>query len=404
MTALKIALRYLVAPKRHNVVNIIAFIAIAGIAVATTAMVVVLSVFNGFADIAAQHMTNYDPPLEVTRADGRAIANADSLAEALGRVPGVAHTAVTVSERGLAVTETAQCAVMFKGVPADYQLVTHVDSLVIAGTYSQATTEGVPAAQIAVGVANSLVLRPTTIGMLNVYVPRRVGRINPANPSAAFRGSAMAVSGVFQVSQPDMDADHVLLPLDVARDLMGYGPEGTAVELSVKPGADLRDVQSAVARAAGPDYRVLDRLQQRTEAFRMIAVEKWVTFMMLVFVLVIALFNILATLSLLIIEKRDNMRILRAMGATGGMVRRIFTIEAWLTTLAGGVIGTVVGVLLCLWQQYGQVIKLSGDASMLTVTAYPVRVSAVDLLAVLGAVALTGLISACAVRFMTRKL
>lgn len=403
MLPLKIALRYLFARKSHNVVNVIAIIAVTGIAVATAAIVVVLSVFNGFGDLAAAHLSRMDPQLEVSRRDGRAIDSGDSLATAIGAVRGVAAALPVISERALAVTPTAQTAVIFKGVPDNYGAVADLKSVVIDGQWATESDTGVPAAQISVGVANSLLAKPSAEVPMRLYVPRRSGRINPANPAGAFRMEETVISAVYRVDQPDLDADRITIPLDVARSLLDRENGASAIELALNPGVTPDDVRDDVAEAAGPKYVVRDRLQQRAEAFRMISVEKWITFLMLTFVLLIALFNIISTLSLLIIEKRDDMRTLRALGARRTTVRAVFTVESWLITLAGGIVGIILGVALSLAQQYGQFITLGGDPAMLTVDAYPVRVDAADLLAVLAALVVTGAITALVVRAMTRQ-
>ncbi|MGM9853221.1 MAG: FtsX-like permease family protein [Muribaculaceae bacterium] len=404
MFALKIAARYLVAPKSHNAVNVIAIIAVVGVAIATAAMVVVLSVFNGFSDLAARNLSRLDPQLRVERADGRVIADGDSLAKALKAVPGVAAAVPVLGERALAVTRTAQTAVVFKGVPDGYTRVAEIDSAMIDGCYAAISDNDIPAAQLSVGVSNALLARPDAEAPLHLYVPRRQGRINPANPGAAFRGSELVVSGVYRIDQPDEDADHIIIPLGVARDLLAYDTEASAVEIALAPGGDLKEMQKKIASLCGPDMLVLDRLQQRTEAFRMISVEKWVTFMMLIFVLVIALFNIVSTLSLLIIEKRNDMRILRALGARRGTVRAVFACEAWLITLVGGLAGLILGVGLTLAQQYGKFIKLAGDADALSIKSYPVRLDCLDLLVTFAAVMATGLVTAAVVRLLTKKL
>lgn len=403
MLSLKIALRYLVARKSHSAVNVITVISVIGVAVATAAMVAVLSIFNGFSDLAADHLSKLDPVLKVERRDGRVIANADSLAAAIGRRGDIAAAYPVLSERALMVTETAQMPVVFSGIPDDYAESVALDSIIIDGEYATENTAGTPAAQIAVGVANTLLLRPDGAYNVDIYVPRRVGRINPANPAAAFRGAEVAVSGVYQVDQPDIDADGVIVPLGVARDLLGYETEGSSVNVYPADGADTGDVRKALEEMTGSDYTVKTRLEQRSEAFRMIAVEKWVTFMMLIFVLVIALFNIVSTLSLLVIEKRFNMATLRAMGATRAMVRGVFIVEGWLITVVGGIGGLILGVALTLIQQYGKVIKLSGDPSVLTVTTYPVRLDALDLAIVFAAILVTGFITAQITRLFTKN-
>lgn len=402
MLSLRIAGRYLLAPKSHNAVNVIAIIAVMGVAVATAAMTVVLSVYNGFADLAAAHLSAIDAPVEVSRADGRVIEAGDSLAQSLAEVPGVETALPVLAGRGLATTPTTQAAVIFKGVPDSYNgSIVSFDKVMIDGTYAPATDGGADAAQISVGVSNSLLAKPGVTPGLSLYVPRRNGRINPANPAAAFSGADLFLSGVFRVNQSDIDADRMIVPLSVARRLLEYDSGATAVEIAPKPGTSVKTLTKTLRAKLGPAYLVRDRLQQRSEAFRMIKVEKWVTFMMLVFVLLIALFNIVSTLSLLIIEKRDNMRTLRAMGAPRRLVRAVFILEGWLITLTGGVIGLVLGVALCLAQQWGGFIKLNGDPQLLSVDAYPVRVAVPDLLAVFAAVALTGLITAAIARLLT---
>lgn len=393
------------ARKSHNAVNVITAIAVGGVAVSAAAMVVVLSIFNGFADLASAHLSAIDPPLLVERADGRVITGADTLAAALQCRADVRVAVPTLNERALVVTPTAQTPVRIKGVGTGYANLTGVEGIIIDGCYAPTTSDGRPSAQIAVGVANELLQRPGPEAQVDVYVPRRRGRINPANPMAAFRGAEVTVSGVFQVDQPDIDADLMLVPLSTARDLLAYdGGEASAIEVAPANGADTRDVKRALQTELGAGYQVLDRLEQRAETFRMISVEKWITFMLLVFVLVMTLFNIVSTLSLLVIEKRGNMLTLRACGASGAMVRRIFIIEGWLIAAAGGIIGIVVGVALTLAQQYGQFVKLAGNASQLSIDAYPVRLAWPDIGLTVVAVAITGLLTAQVTRLFIRKL
>lgn len=405
MLSLRIALRYLVARKSHGAVNIITIISVVGIVLAAAAMVVVLSIFNGFRDLSAEHLSRLDAELRVSRTDGRPIADADFLARAIQDLPAVAEAAPVVTERALMVTPTAQTPVVIKGFDASPAAVRHLDSLMMDGRYATSTlTADIPAVQIAVGVANSLMLRADGVTPVSLYVPRRAGRINPANPAAAFRGEEAVVSGVFHVDQPDIDRDHVLVPLYVARSLLDYDRQASAIELTLSPAgrkAGTDAVAETVSRRIGDEYTVADRLRQRAEAFRMISVEKWITFMMMIFVLIIALFNIVSTLSLLIIEKRDNMRTLRALGATRTMTQRIFTIEGWLISVAGGILGIIFGIALTLLQQHFGIITLNGDPSLLTVTAYPVRLAGADIVIVFAAVLVTGLLTSIITRIFT---
>ena len=230
---------------------------------------------------------------------------------------------------------------------------------------------------------------------------RSTGRINPANPAGAFRTARAVVTGVFRVDQQEYDADRVILPLADVRSLLEYhGGEATAVELRLAPGADPEQVRRALTDMLPSDkYLILTRMEQQADAFRMIRVEKWITFLMLAFIMVIAGFNIISTLSLLIIEKRGNMATMRAFGASAAFVRRVFMIEGWLVTMAGGLAGVALGAALVLAQQWGGFIRLSGDASMLAVTAYPVRLDAGDIAVVIALVALVAALISQVTRF-----
>ncbi len=381
--SLKIALRYLRAKKSHTAVNVITIISVAAVAVATMAMVVVLSVFNGFADLSAAHLSRLDPPLQVTLHDSPIIANADSLAEIIGEVEGVDKALPTLSRRALLVTDNAQTPVVFKGVADGYDDAGALSSIIVDGEYFRQNTNDTPAVQVSVGVANKLMVIPSADISYEIYVPRRVGRINPANPSTAFRGAEVVISGVFRVDQPDIDTDYIIIPLQVAREILDYENEAGAIDIHLKAGADIDATASAIASRIGDRYDVKNRLEQRAESFRMIQIEKWVTFMMMIFIMVIALFNIVSTMSLLTIEKRDNMQTLSYIGASRSLITRVFSLIGFIITVTGAVIGVIIGVILSLIQQHYGLIHLNADASVLTVSAYPVRVSAVDLVAVL---------------------
>jgi ABC-type lipoprotein release transport system permease subunit len=238
---------------------------------------------------------------------------------------------------------------------------------------------------------------------VKLYVPRRNGRINPANPANAFVSSDLIVSGVFQVNQSEYDADYIMIPLAAARDLLEYDTEASAIEIRLTSPLAEQQVIDEI-KALSNKVVVETRLQQQSEAFKMIAIEKWVTFMMLVFILVIASFNILSTLSLLVIEKRDNMTTLRALGASHSIISRIFMLEGILITITGGFFGIILGAILSLAQQYGGFIKLSADPATLTTDVYPVRLDMTDILIVFAAVAVVAVIASLITRIFTRKI
>lgn len=394
MLSLRIALRYLLAKKSHTAVNVISLISMAGIAVAAMAMVCVLSVFNGFSDLALERLSLVDPDVKVTPARGKVISNADSLAEVIGGMPGVRRVAVTVEDEALAIFDGAQAPTVVRGVPEGYSELSEVGNLVIDGEMMDgADAMGHGYAALSVGTAIKLGARPNPECQLLVTVPRRLGRINPAFPMAAFRTDTLVVSAVYQTNQAEFDNDMLYMPLSVARDLLDYSTEGSAVEVALEPGADADKVIGSIQSALGDSYLVADRLRQQSESFRMIAIEKWITFLMLVFVLVMASFNILSTMSMLIIEKEGNLRILRCMGATEGMLRRIFLDEGILIAAAGGVVGIIAGVVLCVLQQQFGLISLGGDHSQMSIDAYPCRLDIADVLAVALVVGIIGFLS-----------
>lgn len=404
MFTFKIALRYLFSKKSHKAVNIIAAISIAGVAVATAAIVIVLSVFNGFTSLSERQLSLIDPELLVKPRDGKVFARSDSVRDIILTVDGVTGAVATLSDRGLLVSEHSQTPVEFKGIDDGYCDVVDLDSVVIDGLYLS-RYDSLPAAQISVGVANSSGLRPSPESVVGLYVPRRVGRLNPANPAASFRGRDVVVTAVTSVNQTEYDNDRIFVPLDVARDLLDYSDgEASALELRLAPEADIRQVTSEIAGRLDPGFDVLDRARQQSESFRMIAIEKWITFLMLVFILIIASFNILSTLSLLVIEKRDNMTTLRALGATRADVRSIFVRLDWLICGIGGAAGIVVGLLLSLAQQHFGLIRLSGDPAALTIDVYPVAVDPTDLPAVAAAIILIALLTSLVTRLFTKDI
>lgn len=398
--ALRIALRYLFSKKSHGAVNVISLISMAGVAVATAAIVCVLSVFNGFADLAHSRLSVIDPELMVTPVAGKTISDADSIALRLCTLEEVDTAVATIREQALAIAGKRQMAVDMVGVPAGYTRVVRVHDAVIDGEYDCSVASGKPAATLSVGSAIKLALRPYGTHPLRLYVPRRKGRINPSAPLGAFRDDSVWVSGVYEIDETEKDASSVLVPMATARELLEYDTEASAIEVALKPGIDPVKAQDAIKSMLGCGYSVKTRLEQEARSFKMIQIEKWITFVMLAFILLIASFNVISTLSMLIIEKRPNMVTLMAMGATRSMIRSIFMWTGWMISVIGGLTGLLLGVVLCLVQQYFGLIKLSGDASQLSLTVYPVHLAMGDLVLVGALVTLTGLfISALTSRF-----
>ena len=391
---LRIALRYLFAPKSHTAVNVITMISMAGIAVAATAMICVLSVFNGFHDLAGSRLSAVDPDIRLTLRAGGMIADGDSVVNALEGLEGIAAMRQTIEQRALASDHgMTQQPVMVRGVEMPYSDVSAIESTVIDGVMADSDDTPVPYALLSVGTALSTGARPSADQTFMLTVPRRLGRINPAFPMAAFLTDTLMVTGVYQTDQPEYDEAMVYIPISSARRLFDYPTEASSIDIALLPGYEASDVASAIENRLGPTYLAADRLRQQAYAFRMIQIEKWITFLILLFVLVMASFNILSTMSMLIIEKEESLSILRAMGASPGMIRSIFLWEGMMVAFTGGAIGLLLGIVLSLLQQHFGLIALSGDPSHLSITYYPCRLALSDILVTAVAIAIIGFIS-----------
>lgn len=365
-------------------------VSMAGIAVATAALVVVMSVFNGFHALIESRLSVIDPPLMAVPLSGKAFWNADSLCRELEALPEVAAALPVVDERALAVMGERQMAVRLYGIPE--AMYADFDSLTLAGEPWHDYYPGVEPAVVSVGVANGLLAQIGGEQLLGLYVPRRVGRINPANPMSAFRSDSVTITAAFALNQPEYDRDALFAPLGLVRRLLQYTTEASAIH--VFPRASEAEALSAVREALGGEARVMTRMEQQSGSFQIVNMEKWTTFLLLGFILIIASFNIISSLSLLIIEKQENAQTLSALGMTQRGLRRVYIICGVLITAAGGVIGMALGTLLSLGQQHFGWVKLAADPSMLSVTAYPVVFNAADQLPMALLIAAIGLITA----------
>ena len=399
---LKIAWRYLVSKKGHQAVNIISIVAVCGVVVATAALICVLSVFNGFRGLIMGKLAMLDPQVAVTATMGKTINDADSVIGVVSAIPGVERAIPVIEDQALAIYAQMQMPVRLKGVPDDYNTMNDMDSVIVDGTWKlrdQVSRFAVAGA----GPAVRLMVRPECVGMLRLYAPQRQGRVNIANPMGAFKQDSVFVSGIFQLQQNSYDADLIYVSLDMARELFDYDTQATQVEVKLAPGASERQVMDAIGHALGDGYQVLNRLMQQREAYRLVNVEKWMAFLLLAFILVIATFNVISTLSLLIIEKDDSIATLRALGAHDSQISRIFVLQGWLITLVGAVTGVVIGLILCLCQQQFGWLHLSGDPANMIISAYPVEVQWMDVIITLALVAAVGLLTSMVTALIMRR-
>ena len=400
--SLKIAARYLVAKKTHSAVNIISIISMCGVVVTTAALVCVLSVFNGFASLIGSKLSMLDPQIAISATEGKVIEHADSLISVVRGIDGVKIAIPTVEDHCLALFGDYQMPVRVKGVPQGYDTLTNITPAILEGEFmldDSVSRYGV----LSIGAALQLRARPGFIGQVRLFAPQRRGAVNLANPMGAFRADSVFVAAVYQIEQSDYDRDLMFVPLDMAQFLFDCDDEAMTVEVTLQPAADEQAVMQALASTLGPGYIVKNRLMQQAASFRMVNIEKWVTFLLLGFIMVIATFNVISTLSLLIIEKDESIRTFRYLGATDKQISGIFVAEGWLISLTGAVLGVSLGLLLCWLQQEFGLIALQGNGDNLIVRTYPVEIQLADVAIVFALVAAVGFLTSLVTSAIMRR-
>lgn len=386
-----IAWRYLKAKKSHSAVSAISIVAVVGVAIATAAIVCVLSVFNGFRSLLNDRLDTLAPDVMITATLGKTLSNGDSLASEISKIPGVEIAIPTVTDNALVIAESREMPIKLKGVNLkEYSKITSVDSI-LAEDASLSRYNPKDAA-VSVGVAQRLGIYSTDVP-LTIFAPRREGRVNIANPMTSFLTDSLNVAGVFQAMQSEYDENTVICDIEAARGLFQYDTEATAIEIKSKEGVDPTELAKTLATKLGPAFVVKDRMQQQEMNFRMVSIEKWVTFLLLIFILIIASFNIISTLCMLILEKQLSMSILSSLGMTKKRIGRTFQWESFFVTMCGGLSGIILGLILCLIQEHFGIIKLAGNSETLVLKSYPVVVVWQDVLAAFLPVLVIGIIT-----------
>ncbi len=388
-----IARRYLVAKKRQNAIHVISGISCLAVAVVTAAMICVLSVMNGFGDAVAGMFSQLDAELRITPKQGKVLDLQDPRITALYAMPEIAIIAPTVEETALVEFRGKQVPALLKGVDTTYQQLTTIDSIMIDGDY-MVWDGAFERCVMGVGLANTIGIGARFISPVHLYAPKRVGKVNMLRPDENFRSKGVFIAGVFAVNQMQYDDTYLLISLPLARELFEYEPtQATAIELRLQEGVSVRKQQKRIRAALGEDYAVLNRYEQQADFYRIQMIEKWLTALLLVFILLIASFNIISSLSMLILDKSDDIRLLHALGADEPMIRRIFLYEGWMISIVGALAGTVLGVTVCGIQQYFGILKL-GNGMNYVLSAYPVSIQLTDVLLVLAVVLALGALAA----------
>lgn len=391
---LYIARRYLFSKKSHNAINIISMVSVCGVVVATTALICALSVFNGFAMLISSMFGNFDPVLKITPRQGKVFDPTSAAFHKVKELPEITAFCEVLQENALVRYRDRQVVpVAVKGVDDSYRGLAHIDSILIDGEYllhDEVASYAIPG----VGLATQLGIRANFADPVEICVPKRDEQVNLTNPASSFNFEYAFVQGVFATNQQMYDENLMLVPLSLARTLFRYEKEVTAVELGLSPSADLVAVQAQVRSLLGAGFDVKDRYEQQDASYKMMQGEKWMTFLILCFILILALFNVIGSLSMLMIEKKGDVRTLRNLGADDRLIRRIFLFEGWLISGLGALIGIVTGLVLCLLQQELGLLKLGQASGSFIIDAYPVRVEAGDVVAVFFTVVCIGFFSA----------
>lgn len=401
-----IARRYLFSKKSTHAINIISAISVIGVAVATMALIVTLSVFNGFHDMVASFFTQLDPQLKITPSKGKVAPADDPILTKIRQLPQIEVATECLEDQALAVYGDRQLMVKLKGVDDNFDKLTHIREILQGdGEYELHAADmnyGIPG----LGVAYLLGLGYTYQQPLHIFAPRREGQLNLADPTEGFVEDELYSPGVvFSIKQGKYDKNYILTSLQFTRNLFDRDGMLSSLEIRLKPGSNFDKVKAEIQEIAGDKYYVSDRYEQHDDTFRIMKVEKLIAYIFLTFILVIACFNIIGSLSMLIIDKREDVVTLHNLGASDRQITRIFLFEGRMISLIGAIIGLIIGLLLCwLQQQYG-IVRLGSSEGSFVVNAYPVSVHPTDIILVFITVLTVGFISVWyPVRYFSRRL
>ena len=397
---LYIARRYLFAKKSQNAINVISAISMLGVGVGTMALVVILSVFNGFDEVVRSLFNSFDPDIRITPVRGK-VFTPDERFDQIREMDGVLFLSEILEENALLKYDERQHIATIKGVDESFVHVTGIDSMVYDGEMIL-KDKNRSYAVVGQGVAYSLQIGLNFINPLFVYVPKRLGQINLANPEDAFRRQYIFPKAIFAIEQ-DYDSKYVIVPIEFMRELLEYADEASAVEIKLDPSFDPNATQEKISEILGENFLVQNRTQQNEVFYKVMRSEKYAIFLILTFILIIASFNIIGSLSMLIIDKKNDIRSLRNMGAGKKLISRIFLLEGWMISITGSLIGMVLGTLISWVQDRFELLKLKGSGTFV-IDAYPVDLQPGDVLLVWITVLLIGFLAALyPVRQISRK-
>ncbi len=401
-----IARRYLFSKKSTHAINIISGISIVGVAVATMALVVTLSVFNGFHDMVASFFTSFDPQLKIVPVKGKTVPADDPVLTRVKQLPQVEVAMETVEDQALAVYNGLQAMVVVKGVEESFSQLTHINEILLGdGAFELRAADmfyGIPGIRLAEQLGTGYSYEQP----IRIYAPRREGQLNMANPLDGLVEDELYSPGViFNVKQSRYDKNYILTDIAFARRVFEQQGMVSALELRLKPGSNFDRVKSEIKSIVGDGYSVLDRYEQQDDTFKIMKIEKLIAYLFLTFILLVACFNIIGSLSMLIVDKKDDVVTLRNLGASDKQIVRIFLFEGRLISAIGAIIGIIIGLLLCWAQQTFGLVKLGSSSGSFVVNAYPVSVHPEDVVLIFITVLVVGFLSVWyPVRYFAKRL
>lgn len=387
-----IARRYLFAKKSHNVINIISAISAVGMAIGTAALIIILSIYNGFDELVKSTLSNVEPDILITPAKGKVFIPEGEAFDRIKANPMIGEYDLILQENVFVDYDGHQGIAKAKGVDSAFEAESPLAEHITNGEFSLHKGQ-LPQMVVGAGLAYKMGMNPAFLASAELYFPIRDRNFSLANPAASIETVRMRPSGIFSVNQ-QIDDDLMIVPIEEMRKLLGYEEEVSGVEIRLAEGSTAKDIRSAIKhiqKELGPEFKVLDRFRQNPSLYKMMRYEKAAIFLILIFVIIIIALNIFGSITMLIIEKKDDIETYRSLGATDQTLRRTFTLEGWLISLLGLAAGLVVGIGFSLAQQHFGFIKMPGS---FLVNAYPVILQWQDVLATIAGVALIGYIIA----------
>ena len=370
-----IARRYLFSKKSTHVINVISSISVIGVAVATMALVIVLSVFNGFHDLVASLFTSFDPQLKVVPVEGKTAPADDPILTKIRLLPQVDVATETVEDQALAIYNDHQAMVKIKGVDDNFAELSHITDILYGDGSFSLHAANLEYGIVGIRLAQNLGIGAQWDGFLKIYAPKKEGQLDMTNPGDGFVVDSLNSPGVlFAVKQAKYDKNYIITSISFARNLFGQQGMLSDLELRLKPGSNLDAVKAEMQQIAGSKYKVLDRFEQQEDTFKIMSIEKMIAYIFLTFILVVACFNIIGSLSMLIIDKKNDVVTLRNLGANDKQITRVFLFEGRMIAVIGAVIGIGLGLLLCFLQQQYGFVRLGDSEGSFIVDAYPVSV------------------------------